>query len=410
MTAQPEDQGGLDLVVVGAGILGLAVARELMLRHPQLSLAVVEREADVAVHQTGHNSGVIHGGIYYQPGSLKARLCVEGARAMYEYLAEHRLPHERCGKLIVANRAEELGRLDELERRGAANGVPGLRRMTGSEIRDVEPEAAGIAALHAPNTGITDYAAVARCMRDELATAGVQLHFGTAVRHIADEGSWTVVEHERGRLRARRVVVCAGLWADRLARASGASADPRIVPFRGAYLRLVREGAPTVRGMIYPVPDPDLPFLGVHVTRHIDGHVMLGPTAMMVPARDGYRLNRWRARDLAESAAWPGSWRLARRFWRTGLTEVRMATSKKAFVAAAAAYVPGLTREHLDGTFHSGVRAQAVGRDGALVDDFVISQVGSVSHVRNAPSPAATAALAIGREIVDRISGVKEPG
>ncbi len=399
-----------DLVVVGAGIVGLAVAREFSLRHPQAAVAVVEKEADVAAHQTGHNSGVVHGGIYYQPGSLKARLCVEGAKLMYEYCEEHGIEHDRCGKLIVAIRDDELPGLDELERRGVANGVPGLRRVSAAEIAEIEPHATGVAALHAPNTGIVDYAAVCRVMRTELEGRGAQLFFDSEVRDVADEGGRTMLTLATGaRLQAVRVVVCAGLWADRLARRAGAPADPRIVPFRGAYLALRRTAEPLVRGMVYPVPDPRLPFLGVHVTRHVDGHVMLGPTAMMVPSRDGYRVGTIRGRDVWESLAWPGTWRVAQSFWRTGIHEVRMAASKRAFVAAAAQYVPSITLTDLDGEVRAVVRAQAVGRDGSLVDDFVIAQLGGVTHVRNAPSPAATASFAIAREIVDRVEAQALP-
>lgn len=392
-----------DVVVVGAGIVGLAVARELSRRHPTHQITVLEKEHRVAVHQTGHNSGVVHGGVYYEPGSLKARLCVEGARLMYEFCAEHAIPHERCGKLIVAVREDELGRLDELERRGLANGVPGLRRVSAAELQEIEPNATGLAALHAPDTGIVDYRLVAEAIRREIEAAGAQVHFGIEVTGFGEEGGTTIVEHAGGRLAARRVVVCAGLWADRLARKAGAPADPRIVPFRGGYLRLKPREEPVVRGMVYPVPDPELPFLGVHVTKHVDGSVVLGPTAMLVPSRDGYRAGRVRAKDLAETVAWPGTWRVARTYWRTGVDELRMASSKKAFLRAAAQYVPSLGLEDLDGSTEAGVRAQAVDRRGRLVDDFAISHLGAIHHVRNAPSPAATSSLALAREIADRV-------
>lgn len=393
-----------DLVVVGAGIVGLAVAREWRLRRPDDSVAVLEREAAPAQHQTGHNSGVIHGGIYYQPGSLKARLCVEGARLMYEYCEHRAIPHERCGKLIVAVSSDELSRLDDLEARGIANAVPGLRRIGAEEIAEIEPNAVGLQALHAPNTGIVDYPAVARALVGELTTAGVAIRFGTAVSAI-DGADNPVVHTDGGPLRARTVIACAGLWSDRLARRAGAPRDPQIVPFRGAYLGLRPTASPRLNGMIYPVPDPDLPFLGVHITKHITGDVTLGPTAMMVGARDAYSLRRWRVRDSVETLTWPGTWRVARRYWRVGLDEIRMAASRRAFVTAAARYMPGLTLADLDGSSHAGVRAQAVGRDGSLVDDFVISRDGQISHVRNAPSPAATSAFALARELVDRVTG-----
>lgn len=404
-TSTPRDLGRLDVVVVGAGLVGLACARELLSRRPGIRLAVVEAEADVATHQSGHNSGVVHGGIYYEPGSLKARLCVEGAAMMYEYAAEHGVSHERCGKLVVAVRSDELGRLEALEQRGLANRVPGLRRVGADELREIEPHATGLAALHAPGTGIIDYPGVARAIRAELAAAGVTFHLGTRVTDIT-EGVRVVVDavgpHGPVRLRCERVITCAGLWADRLARRTGAAPDPRIVPFRGVYLRLRPTATPVVRGMVYPVPDPSLPFLGVHVHRHVDGHVMIGPTAMLVPSRDGYRLRIVRGRDLVETLTWPGTWRVARRWWRTGVEEVAMASSRRRYLAAAQAYVPSLAAEDLDGSFHSGVRAQAVARDGTLVDDFVISTQGAVTHLRNAPSPAATSALALARAVVDR--------
>lgn len=392
-----------DLVVVGAGIVGLAVAREWKMRHPHDSVTVLERESGPAQHQTGRNSGVIHGGIYYPPGSLKARLCVEGARLMYEYCEHNAIPYERCGKLIVALSADELPRLDDLESRGIANAVPGLRRVSGTEITDIEPNAVGLQALHAPNTGIVDYAAVARHLARDLVADGVNVRFGTEVRSV-DDADNAVVNTDGGPVAARTVIVCAGLWADRLARAAGASRDPQIVPFRGAYLGLKPTPTPRLKGMIYPVPNPELPFLGVHITKHISGEVTLGPTAMMVAARDAYSLRRVSWRDTRESLTWPGTWRVARRYWRVGVDEMRMATSRRAFVAAAARYMPGLSVADLDGTSHAGVRAQAVGRDGSLVDDFVIAREDAVTYLRNAPSPAATSAFALARELVDRVT------
>ena len=390
-----------DLVVVGAGIVGLAVAREWLSRRPHDRVTVVEREPAPAMHQTGRNSGVVHGGIYYQPGSLKARLCVEGARLMYEYCDRHAIPYQRCGKLIVALDPEELPRLEDLEARGVANAVPGLRRVSAGEITEIEPNAVGLQALHAPNTGIVDYGRVAGTLADELTSNGTDIRFGVSVESVDDTGT---VQTTQGPLAAKSVVVCAGLWADRLARTSGAPRDPQIVPFRGAYLGLKPTPTPRLNGMIYPVPDPQLPFLGVHITKHIDGHVSVGPTAMMVATRDGYSLRRFNGRDAWESLTWPGTWRVARRYWRVGIEEMRMAASRRAFVAAAARYMPGLSVDDLDGSAHAGVRAQAVGRDGALVDDFVISDGSRVTHVRNAPSPAATSAFALAREVVGRCS------
>jgi (S)-2-hydroxyglutarate dehydrogenase len=391
-----------DVAVVGAGIVGLAVARELVTRHPSLRLVVIDKESAVARHQTGHNSGVIHSGVYYAAGSLKARLCVEGARLMYEYCDANAVRYERCGKLIVALDGHGLAGLDELESRGRVNGVPGLRRVSAAEIREIEPEARGAGALHSPQTGIVDYGEVARAVERELRDRGVDFALGCEVTRVGRVGSETVVEGPDVAVRVGRAVVCAGLWSDRLAVSAGASADPRILPFRGTYLRVAAGQPPVVRGMVYPVPDPDLPFLGAHITRHIDGRVSLGPTAMLVASRNGYRAWRMTPRDAIATLAWPGTWRVGRRFWRTGVTELRMAASRRAFLATCAEYIPALRSTRLDPVTTAGVRAQAVSRDGTLVDDFVISQTPGATHLRNAPSPAATSAFALARELVDR--------
>jgi 2-hydroxyglutarate dehydrogenase len=388
------------VVVVGAGILGLAVARELHRRRPGSSIAVLEREEQVGFHQTGHNSGVIHAGIYYVPGSLKARLCVEGARDLYDFCEEKGVAFERCGKLIVALDSTELARLDELERRGAANAVPGLRRLGPQELREIEPHAAGVAALHSPATGIVDFPGVARALAEELRDSGVEVVTGCAVRDATPAGGRLRISHAHGETTARFAVFCAGGWSDRLAVRAGAPADPRIVPFRGAYLKLRPEKRALVRALIYPVPDPQLPFLGVHLTKHVSGEVLVGPTALLAPSRDAYSLARVRPRDLASTLAWPGTWRMARRWWRTGIVEMRYAASRAQFAREAARYVPGLTAADVEPAF-AGVRAQALGRDGKLVDDFVFSRTERALHVRNAPSPAATSSLAIARMVAD---------
>ncbi len=396
-----DPSGECDLAVIGAGILGLGVARELRRRHPKLSLVVLEREPRPAAHQTGHNSGVVHAGIYYTPGSLKARLCVEGARRLYEYCEAKGIAVQRCGKLIVALKHSQLPGLDELERRGRANGVLGLRRLTAGEIGELEPHACGVAALHSPATGIVDFPAVAGAYGEDVTASGGVVATSCAVEAIAVANRRIVLSHSRGELRARRAVFCAGLWSDRLAVAAGAPADPRIVPFRGAYLRLRPERRELVRSLIYPVPDPELPFLGVHLTRHIDGNVLVGPTALLAPSRTAYRLHELRREDLAATLAWPGTWRMARRWWRTGLTELRYASSRRAFTRAAAQYVPDLRASDVMPAF-AGIRAQALGRDGRLVDDFVFSETERALHVRNAPSPGATSSLAIAAMIADR--------
>ncbi len=396
--AQPPRQ--CDVAVVGAGIVGLAVARELALRHDGARIAVLEREPRIAAHQTGHSSGVIHSGIYYEPGSLKARLCVAGARELYAYCDERGIAARRAGKLIVATRPGELDRLAELERRGRANGVPGLTRVDAAGIREIEPHAAGLAGLHCPETGVVDFARVTAAFAEDLALAGGTVAPGCAVTAIDQTGDGAALGHARGTTRARAAVICAGAWADRLARAAGAPAEPRIVPFRGAYLRLRDARADLVRSCIYPVPDPGLPFLGVHLTRSSDGSVLLGPSALIAGARDAYRLTRVRREDLRETVSWPGTWRLARRFWRAGATEVHHAASKSAFVAAGRRLVPELRPEDF-APGPSGIRAQALARDGTLVDDFLVSRTERALFVRNAPSPAATSALPLARLIAD---------
>jgi 2-hydroxyglutarate dehydrogenase len=384
--------GDCDVAVIGGGIIGLAVARELKLRRPDAAVAVLERAPEVGTGQTGRNSGVVHAGIYYAPGSLKARLCVEGARLLYDYCDEHGVPYERCGKLIVARDAGELGRLDELERRGRENQVPGLRRVDAYGLREIEPHARGVAALHSPATGIVDFAAVARSLAAELGGAGTAVVTGCEIGGVDQADGRIVLRHPHGETRARFAVFCAGLASDRMAVAAGGSPDPRIVPFRGAYLYLVPERAALVRGLIYPVPDPALPFLGVHLTRHIDGRVSLGPSALLWPRGP---------RDLL----WPGTARMARRWWRTGVRELRHALSRRAFAVEAADYVPELRPADFRGGF-AGVRAQALARDGTLVDDFVTAETDRALHVRNAPSPAATSSLALARLIADRVDSL----
>jgi L-2-hydroxyglutarate oxidase len=388
----------LDVAVVGGGIVGLATARALALRGRRV--VVLEREADIGAHQTSHNSGVIHAGIYYAPGSLRARLCVEGAARLYEYCAERGIAAERCGKLVVAVRPADLPRLDELERRALANRVPDVTRLGPGEIAAVEPAVRGLAALHSPHTGMTDFAAVARAYAADIEAAGGEIRRGVAVRALRESGDGVDVVIAGGVVRASRAVACAGAWSDRLALASGARPDVRIVPFRGAYLRLARTDL--VRGQVYPVPDPALPFLGVHLSRTIGGDVLVGPTALLVAARDAYRLGTLRRRDVGDALRWPGTHRLVRRFWRTGARELAAAISPRLLAREAARYVPEIRPEDLR-PGPAGVRAQALGRDGTLVDDFLIARTGRALHVLNAPSPAATASLAIGDLVADEL-------
>ncbi len=387
-----------DIAVIGGGIVGLAIARELTRRHPRLSVCVLEREPELGCHQTGHNSGVVHAGVYYAPGSLKARLCVQGARELYAYCAEREIAVRACGKVIVATEPRELGRLEELQRRARANGVEGIRRLDAAGIEAIEPHARGIAGLHVPGTGIVDFAAVARAYARDVLDAGAQIATGCGVSSLRAGPRSLRVAHARGVTEAGHAIVCAGAWSDRLALAAGADPDPRIVPFRGAYLRLVPARRELVRALVYPVPDPALPFLGVHFTRRIDGEVLVGPTALLAGARDAYALKRMRPEDLWDTFAWPGTWRLMRRFWRIGVSELRHAKSHAALARAAARYVPELAPADVQPAF-AGIRAQALGRDGRLIDDFVFSATPRALHVRNAPSPAATSSPAIARHV-----------
>jgi L-2-hydroxyglutarate oxidase len=388
------------VAIVGGGIVGLAVARELLERRPRMSVCVLEREARVGAHQTSHNSGVVHAGVYYTPGSLKARLCVEGARALYEYCEGHGIAIEARGKVIVATNPGELDRLEELERRAKANGVPGIRRIDARGIERIEPRARGIAGLHSPSTGVVDFAAVARSYAHDVLEAGGAIATGCGVLGIEVRTRSLRLLHARGETRAGHAIVCAGAWADRLAVAAGAGPDPRIVPFRGAYLRLVPERSGLVRSLIYPVPNPALPFLGVHLTRNIDGEALIGPTALIAGARDAYSLSRVRSGDVLDTLSWPGTWRMLGREWRTGLTELGYATVRGTLARAAARYVPELRPEDVEPAF-AGVRAQAVSRAGELLDEFAFSATERALHVRNAPSPAATSSLAIARHVAD---------
>ncbi|MHB8491363.1 MAG: L-2-hydroxyglutarate oxidase, partial [Solirubrobacteraceae bacterium] len=301
------------LGIVGGGIIGLAVAREMLMRQPRRSVCVIEREAVLGSHQTGHNSGVMHSGIYYRPGSLKARLCLTGARALYEHCATHGIPHRRCGKLIVALNAHQLPALFELERRGRANGLSDIRRLSADEITELEPHCRGVAALHCPYTGIVDFRAVALSLAGEVVERGGTIVPGCQVTAVRQRGRAVLLEHALGETEVGHAILCAGAWSDRLALSAGADADPRIVPFRGSYLRVLGDDRLLVRALIYPLPDPDLPFLGVHLTRQLDGGLLIGPTALPAMARDGYRPTSVNRRDLAELLRWPGTWRMARR-------------------------------------------------------------------------------------------------
>jgi (S)-2-hydroxyglutarate dehydrogenase len=393
----------VDVAVVGGGIVGLATALALVRERPGLRLSVLEKERSLATHQTGHNSGVIHSGIYYRPGSYKARFAVEGARAMVEFCREHGLPVEVTGKVIVATTEAELPRLSDLYERGLANGVR-VERLDRAGIAEREPHARGLAGLYVADTGICDYVAVARTYARLVADAGGVVHTGTRVTELREERGGVVVRTDRGALRARRVVNCGGLQCDRLTAAAGARRPVRIVPFRGEYYDLVPHARGLVRGLVYPVPDPKFPFLGVHLSRAVDGGVHAGPNAVLALRREGYRRYAVRPGDALDTLTYPGFWRLALRHWREGAAEVWRSASPRAFLAAVRRLVPDLREGDLVRA-GAGVRAQAVTSDGRLVDDFLLEEHGRVLHVLNAPSPAATASLPIGAEIARRVLG-----
>lgn len=399
-----------DVVVIGAGILGLATARELLGSRPGLRLAVVEKESRIGVHQTGHNSGVVHSGIYYAPGSLKARLCTTGKAALERFVADRGLPYERCGKLIVALDERELPRLAELERRATANGVRGLRMLNGDELREVEPNAIGLRALHAPETGIADYASIAASFADDVGEAGGELLLSTTVVRVDERGRVIVVETSGGELAASALIGCAGLQSDRLAALAGTQPRVRIVPFRGDYYTLRPAARALVRGLLYPVPDPAFPFLGVHFTRLTDGRVIAGPNAVPSLARERYRRAAFDARDAMSALTYPGFWRFARRHARFGAGEIWRDLVNRAYVRDMQRYLPAVTAADVE-FGPSGIRAQALARDGKLVDDFVLERTRRQLHVLNAPSPAATASLAIAAHLASEAAEIlPQPG
>jgi L-2-hydroxyglutarate oxidase len=391
----------LDVVVVGGGILGLATARAITRARPGTRLALLEKESRLAQHQTGRNSGVLHSGIYYRPGSQKAAMCVAGRLAMEQFCAEHDVPYARCGKLILAVRSGDVPRLDELERRAHANGVR-TERVGPLRLRDFEPHAAGIEALHVPDTGIVDFSLVCWALADDLVQGGAGLHLGHEVLGVDTRADDVTVDTDRGPFTSRVLVNCAGLHADILAATPGVPPDVQIVPFRGEYYELLPDAAKLVQNLIYPVPDPELPFLGVHLSRGIDGAVHAGPNAVLALRREGYTWGAVDGRELRRLAAFPGFWRMAARYWRTGVVEISRSVSKGALARAASHLVPGISGDDLVPQ-PAGVRAQAVGRDGSLLDDFVLREAPRAVHVLNAPSPAATASLVIGEAIATRV-------
>lgn len=390
-----------DVVIIGGGIIGLATAYRLLERHPELRLTLVEKETEVASHQTGRNSGVLHSGIYYKPGSLRAVNCREGKLAMQEFCDRESIPYDLCGKVIVAVSEQELPALERIYERGQQNGVR-CELIERDRLLEIEPATAGIRAIHVPEAGIVDYAVVSRRLAELIREQGAQIRFFTMVKNLRRTGTELVVETTQGDITCRHVVNCAGLHSDRVARLSGVELKARIVPFRGEYFELKSEAERLCRALIYPVPDPKFPFLGVHFTRMIGGGVECGPNAVLAFAREGYRKTDVNVRDLFESLTYSGFLRLAMRHWRTGLGEMWRSLSKAAFVRALQRLIPEITADQLRSA-PSGVRAQALTPDGALVDDFLIQQHEGVVNVCNAPSPAATASLNIGRLVVDQL-------
>jgi L-2-hydroxyglutarate oxidase LhgO len=407
MSMNGSQQHIYDLAIVGGGIVGLATAREFLNRQPSLKLIVLEKEDILAKHQTGHNSGVMHAGIYYAPGSLKAKACVAGRAEAVEYCKERGIKYELCGKLIVALDESEVPRLMNLWERAQVNGVPGVQLVDQEHIQEIEPAAVGVKAIWSPNTGIVDWGAVARSYAEDARANGASIMTGAKVVNMINAADETTIAYEskngaQHEVRARFVVTCAGLYSDRMAKMTEGESKVKIVPFRGDYYQIAPQKAHLCRGMIYPVPDPQFPFLGVHLTRHIDGTVWAGPNAVLAFRREGY--GRWDIHlpELMETLTYPGFWKLAMRFWKTGLQEMYRDYVKAAYVKELQKYTPAVRGEDLVAE-KSGVRAQALDIDGKMVDDFLIRHGNRVAHVQNAPSPAATSSLVIARMIVDEV-------
>jgi len=387
-----------DVCIIGAGLVGLGVGRALTETYPGIRIVVVEKEQSVAVHQSGHNSGVAHSGLYYRPGSLKAQLCVEGRRALEQFCLEGDIPFRESGKLVIASQSSEIPALDELEQRGRANGLTGIRRLDAAGIREVEPDAIGVSAIHVPEAGVVDFPGVAARLAEVLVRTGSEIRLGSGVDSIALDTSGARIRAGDDEIRTRVVVNCAGLQSDRVAALAGVHTDVRIVPFRGEYYTLAPEAQHLVRALIYPVPDPRFPFLGVHFTRRIDDRVEVGPNAVLALGREHYRGTSPDWAEVRETLGLPGFRRLARKYWRTGASEMLRSRSRSRYARSARVLVPGVRPQDLI-PGGAGVRAQAVAPDGRLLDDFVIEESGSSVHVLNAPSPGATSSLAIGAHI-----------
>ena len=397
----------LDVVIVGGGIVGLATAYSLLTTNPALKLVVLEKEPSLGAHQTGHNSGVIHSGLYYKPGSLKAKNCIEGYAKLLQFCREHEIAHEICGKIVVALSEQERSQLEMLRQRGEQNGLTGIRRLNKTEIVEIEPHCTGIDGLFVPQTGIVDYTAVVMRLAEQIQNFGGEILTSSEVVEIKESSNTVLVCTKQQRFTTRALITCGGLQSDRLAMQTQPDLDLRIIPFRGEYFELKESAKHLVNSLIYPVPDPNFPFLGVHFTRRIDGTIECGPNAVLAFAREGYRKTDISIREFSQTLAWPGFRKIAFKYWRTGLGEYHRSFSKNAFVAALQKLVPEITANDLQPT-GAGVRAQACSRAGSLLDDFEIRQIGRVVHVCNAPSPAATASLAIGDAIASRVSSIVE--
>ena len=397
----------LDVVIVGGGIVGLATAYSLLTTNPALKLVVLEKESSLGAHQTGHNSGVIHSGLYYKSGSLKAKNCIEGYAKLLQFCREHEIAHEICGKIVVALSEQERSQLEMLRQRGEQNGLTGIRRLNKTEIVEIEPHCTGIDGLFVPQTGIVDYTAVVMRLAERIQNFGGEILTSSEVVEIKESSNTVLVCTKQQRFTTRALITCGGLQSDRLAMQTQPDLDLRIIPFRGEYFELKESAKHLVNSLIYPVPDPNFPFLGVHFTRRIDGTIECGPNAVLAFAREGYRKTDISIREFSQTLAWPGFRKIAFKYWRTGLGEYHRSFSKNAFVAALQKLVPEITANDLQPT-GAGVRAQACSRAGSLLDDFEIRQIGRVVHVCNAPSPAATASLAIGDAIASRVSSIVE--
>ncbi len=391
-----------DIIVVGAGLVGLATAYSLKQKYPTKSLLIIEKEAGVSFHQSGHNSGVIHSGIYYKPGSLKARNCITGYHGLLQFAKEYGIPHDICGKVIVATDHSELQALENIYDRGVKNGLSGLKKLTQTELLEYEPYVRGVAGIHVPQTGIIDYPAMAKKLLELIVEKGAEAAFNEPVQKITPSNDGYIMETDKGIYFAKKIITCAGLQSDRVARLDQEDHDLRIIPFRGEYYKLKSEKEHLVKNLIYPVPDPAFPFLGVHFTRMIQGGVEAGPNAVLAFKREGYRFRDFAIKDVVDTFSWPGFWKIVMKYGRTGAMEMYRSLSKSSFTKSLQKLIPEIKEEDLiEGG--AGVRAQACDRSGNLVDDFNFKEAKNIIHVRNAPSPAATSCLSIGKYISDRI-------